>query len=201
VVADPVFPYDLLLKGEGGSATVLFSVDEKGSPTGARVLDASDPEFGEALVAAVEMSAFSTPMADGHAVTAALMRKAEFTAAASGNDGAPDPVARVLAGLRAGTIGSGAGLDAKLTPRYMISPRYPGALREGGRPSGQAVVEFVVDRDGRARLPRVVSATDRRFGWAAATAVSQWVFDGPRRGGNPADVRVQIPFQFKPPAD
>jgi TonB family protein len=76
---------------------------------------------------------------------------------------------------------------------------YPTALKKNGRPSGQAVIEFVIDRDGRARLPRIVSASDEQFGWAAATAVSQWVFDMPRRNGQPVDVRVKIPFQFKVP--
>jgi len=200
VIADAVFPYDLLQNGKGGSATVLFTVDEKGSPTNVRVRDASDTEFGESLVAAAEMSAFSTPIVDGRAVSVELMRHAEFSATSSENGGASDPIARLLADLRAGKIGSGAGLDARLAPRYTISPTYPGALRTGGRPSGQAVVEFLVDRDGRARLPRIISATERQFGWAAATAVSQWVFDVPRRGGQPVDVRVQIPFQFKAPA-
>lgn len=201
VVADPVFPYDLLQEGKGGAATVLFTVDDNGSTSKVRVRDASDPELGESLVAAVEMSAFSSPALGGHAVSVELMRRAEFPAIAPDNEGASDPRARLLAESRAGRIGGGTGLDAKLVPRYRVSPRYPGALKESGRPSGQAVVEFVVDRDGRARLPRIVSATDGRFGWAAATAVSQWVFDAPRRGGQPVDVRVQVPFQFKAPTD
>jgi TonB family protein len=37
------------------------------------------------------------------------------------------------------------------------------------------------------------------FGWAAATAVERWVFDPPKRGGQPVDVRVTIPFQFDLP--
>ena len=58
----------------------------------------------------------------------------------------------------------------------------------------------VIDRDGRARLLRVKSATHEAFGWAAATAISQWVFDRPRRGGEPVDVQVTIPVPFSPPA-
>jgi hypothetical protein len=31
-------------------------------------------------------------------------------------------------------------------------------------------------------------------------AVSQWVFERPKRDGVPTDVRVQVPIGFKPPA-
>jgi TonB family protein len=61
---------------------------------------------------------------------------------------------------------------------------------------GVAVVEFVIDRDGRVRLPRIVSATRPSLGWSAATALSQWVFTTPMRGGKPTEVKVQIPIEF-----
>ena len=55
------------------------------------------------------------------------------------------------------------------------------------------------DRDGRVRLPRVKSATKKEFGWAAATAISQWVFERPMRKGAAVDVTVTIPVSFAPP--
>src|SRR5580658_624041 len=54
VAADPVWPYDLLLGGEGGSADVTFTVDKEGQPSDVKVQSATKPEFGKALVAAVE---------------------------------------------------------------------------------------------------------------------------------------------------
>jgi len=42
-------------------------------------------------------------------------------------------------------------------------------------------------------------ATSEESGWAAATAVSRWVFKAPRRDGKPVDVRVGIPSDSKPP--
>jgi len=95
-------------------------------------------------------------------------------------------------------VGGAAGLDQRLQPIWRTAPVYPQSLR-GVKPAGKAVVEFVIDREGRARLPRVKSATQPEFGWAAATAVSQWVFAGPVRGGQPTDVKVSIPFEFAPP--
>lgn len=73
--------------------------------------------------------------------------------------------------------------------------------KKGSRPAGNAVIEFVVDRDGRARLPQIFTCSKPAFGWAAATAVSQWVFDAPRCNGRSTDARARIPIQFKVPTD
>jgi TonB family protein len=201
-VVDPIYPYALLQKGEKGSAAVAFTVGTNGSPTEIHVIAASEPEFGVALAAAVAMSTFSPPAVKGHSAPVPLVRRADFAPAASGADsGKEDPVARLWAALQAGQVGNGTGLDARLTPRYQVAPRYPDVLRLGDRPAGQAVVEFIVDRDGRARLPQVFTCSDPAFGWAAATAVSQWVFDPPRRDGRSADVRARVPFEFKAPKD
>ncbi len=61
-------------------------------------------------------------------------------------------------------------------------------------------LEVIVDRDGRVRLPHIRSATRPEFGWAAATAVSQWLFETPLKDGKPVDVRVVIPVKFTVPA-
>ena len=56
-------------------------------------------------------------------------------------------------------------------PLWRIAPRYPAALL-AEKPPGDAVIEFIIDREGRAQLPRIVSATHEAFGWAAAAAIS-----------------------------
>jgi TonB family protein len=201
VVADPVPPYDLLMKGEGGSASVVYTVDEDGRPRDVRVQSATRPEFGKALVAAVEACAFLRAFDGGHAVAVALMQRAQFPAVSPDAQDESDPIARLVVALRARRIGNPQGLDEQLTPVYRVSPEYPGALRKNGRPAGRAEIDFIIDRDGRARLPNIVSATSEDFGWAAATAVSQWIFKAPLRNGRPVDVRVRIPFNFKPPAN
>jgi len=61
---------------------------------------------------------------------------------------------------------------------------------------GSAKIEFIINSEGRACLPRVVESTEPEFGWAAASALNQWVFTPPTRGGKPTDVRVQVPFGF-----
>lgn len=202
-VVDPVWPFEALFDGEGGGASVDFTVQPGGTVTDVRVRDATRPEFGRALVAALEGWSFRPAVSNGQPVAVALVKHAEFKAVPV--DAAPgessDPLVRLVRLARVGEIRGGAGLDEKPAPLYRVAPGYPAALRTSGRPSGQAIVDFVIDRDGRARLPRVVSSTHEEFGWAAATAVTQWVFKVPRRGGGPTEVKVQIPFQFTAPAE
>lgn len=199
VIADPVWPYNSLLKGEGGSADVTFLVAADGQPTDVQVKSATKPEFGAALVAAVEGSIFVRADEGGHAMDARLLRHADFTAVPPDASDDSDPLVRLLAAVRSNQVGESKGLDEKLTPVYRVAPAYPGALRVNGRPAGGAVIDFIIDRDGRARLPQVVSATSEEFGWAAATAVAQWVFKSPLRNGQHVDVKARIPFSFKAP--
>ena len=61
---------------------------------------------------------------------------------------------------------------------------------------GEAQVEFLVDEQGHAHLPRIAGASDPAFGYAAVQAVSQWLFEPPKAGGKAAVVRVVEPFEF-----
>jgi TonB family protein len=58
------------------------------------------------------------------------------------------------------------------------------------------MIEFLVDEEGRARLPRSVTATDEAFAYAAMQAIAGWRFEPPTRGGRAVVVRVQIPMVF-----
>lgn len=200
VAADPAWPHAALLKGERGAATVEFKVRPDGSVANVAVREATAPEFGRALAAAMETWVFES--ASGRADTAEItwLRRVEF-APPSAEEEKTNPLARLLAAARAGSIRGADALDEPLAPILRVSPVYPGAQRAAGKPAGEAVVEFVIDREGRARLPRVISATHEDFGWAAATAIQQWVFRAPRRAGEPTDVLVRIPFNFTSPTD
>ena len=86
-------------------------------------------------------------------------------------------------------------LDVRLRPTSARPPVFPSSL-DGSVTKGEATVELLIDEDGRARLPRVVSASAPAFGWAAVQAVSTWRFDPPRQAGGPVVTRVRIPFIF-----
>lgn len=205
---DAIWPWERLLAGGGGRVVVEFDVLETGQVKNVVVIEASAREFGVAAIAAMERWIFGPAMGEvglfqfGAAPQKLerqrLRRTLDFVVPRRGADSS-DPNGRLIDAWEAGEIGGAKGLDDKLAPIYRVAPRYPQDLRSAGGPAGRAEVEFVIDREGRARLPRVVSATHEPFGWAAATAVSQWVFRSPRRSGEPVDVKVRIPFDFPAP--
>jgi TonB family protein len=198
---DVMWPHALLLEGKGGTASVEFTVQPTGNVSDVKIREATYPEFGRALTAAVEQWLFSPALNEGRTVAVTLLKRMEFKPVSIATQ-EPDkePVVRLLRLARAGAIRGGGGLDEKITPVYRVAPGYPAALAAGERPTGNATIEFLIDRDGRARLPRIVSATHEEFGWAAATAVGQWIFRTPKRAGESTEVKVQIPVNFSPPA-
>lgn len=193
---DPVLPYALALEGIGGQAEVDFTVTAGKQLRDINVRSATRPELGAALAAAVAEWVFAPARRAGEAVDAALTVRYDFPDPRS----AAQPGARLWQMVASGTvIETARGLDERLRPVCRVAPTYPPSLRAEA-PVGRAVMEFIIDREGSVQLVRVVSATHEAFGYAATTALSQWCFDVPRRGGEAVDVRVQIPFDFSPPA-
>lgn len=192
VVADPVHPHEHLMAGTEGGARVNFAVTAGGRVTGVRVDEATAPEFGESLAAAIEAWEFEPLHKDGKETRAEFSITWRFKL-----PGAGSVERRLLDNLGTAQDAVDARqLDQRLAPLFIRQAVYPAALREAGE-EGEARVEVIVDREGRVRLPHVRSATRPEFGWAAAVAVSQWLFETPRKGGEPVDVRVLIPIKFK----
>lgn len=196
VWVEPVPPLDRCLAGETGTARAEFEVDVQGATRNVAIKEASAPEYAAALQAAIEAWMFQPAMNGTTTVSVRLAVSCDF---APPDGGATGRLAELLRPGGAG-IGGAGGLDQRLAPLWRGFPRYPAVLL-ADKPAGQAEIEFIIDRAGRARLPRVLGATHEAFGWAAATAISQWVFEPPRRNGEAVDVRVSIPVGFKPPAD
>jgi TonB family protein len=162
----------------------------------AQVAEASAPEFGRALLAAVEQFVYEPALKGGRPTKSFQAFRQDFRR---------DERYQIVSDLdldllareqkRPQTILTPRELDAKLTPISQRPPRFP--LTEAPRAErGEAVVELVVDEDGRSRLPRVVSASSEAFGEAAVSGVAAWRFEPPTRGGRATFVRVQVPITF-----
>lgn len=196
-MTDPVYPHAHLLTGTPGGARVNFNVSPEGQVTNVRIDEATAPEFGESLAAAIAAWQFRPLSKDGKDCWADFSMTWRFEAPAA------DTVERRLLDSR--DTGSKAvnprQLDRPLAALFLRQAVYPAVLREAGE-AGEAQIEVIVDREGRVRLPQIRSATKPEFGWAAVTAVSQWLFETPRKADEPVDVRVIIPVEFKasPPA-
>jgi TonB family protein len=195
--AKPVFPYPLLLEGKTGNAVVLFQISAEGKVTSLKVAEASQPEFGLALVAAAETYEFDPALKGGHPVATVARTEQAFTT----NQSDHLVVSEDLALLRREkkkpeTIMGADRLDAPLKPLSRKAPQFPVTLARNVD-HGEAVIEWLVDETGHARLPRIISASEPAFGYAAVQAVAQWLFETPKSGGKPAVARARVPFEFR----
>jgi TonB family protein len=194
----PVYPYSLLRKGKTGSAVVICAIDQNGVVGETRINEATFPELGEALAAALEAQTFTPAKRGGQGTVSLIAVECKFSTddAAVRDDRAlleremkqPDSIAKANK------------LDAQPKPTATRQAAFPTTLR-GKAESGEAVIEFLIDEQGHVRLPRIVSSTDPAFGDAAAQALTGWQFVAPKAGGQPAVVKVRIPMKFAAQAD
>ena len=192
-MVDPVYPQELLLAGTRGGARVNFRIDAYGRVGEIAVAEATDPRFGAAVAAAIAAWQFRPLQRHGDTVAAEFSFTWKFEAP---RDGSAEQ--RLLAAAPADQPVGARELDRPLFPLFRRGAIFPPDRLYAGE-GGHAEIEFIIDRDGRVRLPRIRGASQPEFGWAAATAVSQWLFETPRRGGQPVDVRAAIPVEFEPP--
>lgn len=88
-----------------------------------------------------------------------------------------------------------ANLDQVPQPRYQAQPQYPFEMRRAGI-TGEVVVGFIVDSEGKAVEVYAVRSTQREFEAAAIQAVSKWTFRPGRKGGRAVNTRMQVPIVF-----
>jgi TonB family protein len=189
----PVYPLDALLKGRTGWAEVRFMVDYSGRAVMTCVLSASSPAFGHSLLADVEADEFIPPRVNGQPQLTLSGQRFIFE-----GEGKLEPnEKRVLAELRLPipTVVSAKDLDKPLTSIRQEPPVYPYALESDGL-SGHAEIEFIVDHDGHAIFPRIISSTQEDFGWSAATAIARWRYQPPVKGGQKVDARTTVTVNF-----
>jgi TonB family protein len=194
----PVYPFELLKAGVRGKASIAYIVGPDGLVQKSEIKEAGHPEIGLAMQAMIETWRFEPAQNKaGQRCFAMLAFEQAFVPRGRGFVPISDEARRILRDLERGGegISTARQLDAALEPRVMRAPVYPTALREQG-PAGEALIEFFVDQNGDAQLPRIVSATATEFGYAAAQAVATWRFKKPLRDGKPTVVRVQVPVQF-----
>ncbi|MCX6951802.1 MAG: TonB family protein [Verrucomicrobia bacterium] len=195
----PVYPYELLRANKEGRAMVHFVVDQAGRVVKTNLGETTAPELARALQAAVECFTFEPAIRKGKPSLAIQGFSQVFNREDAWMLVTPEDL-RLLRQeeKKPESILTSRDLDKKLTPLSQRPPTYPlSALNTSTE--AEAVIEFLIDEDGRARLPRIISATEPAFGYAAVQGVSTWRFEPPTRGGRPAVVRVQVPIAFKLP--
>lgn len=193
-----IYPFELLQAGVKGKVTLGYWLDENDKLREVRVLEASNPIFGQAAAAALADDLATTPPRPPTAKGGMYQVNYEFEPNVTGPLASVSNSGRdILKQLKkkAPEIYSAKELDTPLRPLLQVGPEFPVALRET-QPKGEAMVEFFIDREGNAQLPRIVSASHEEFGYAAAQAAGQWQFEPPLRQGKPVVVRVRLPVEF-----
>jgi len=176
-----------------GKAWASMLIDPAGRVAAVRILSADRPEFGMALMAALEGFKFDPALKEGKPVPHLMGHEQAF----SGKD-LPDPRGEGLLAMEKKhpeKILTANLLKAPPKPISRRAPRFPTGL-PAEVTTGNALVEFLIDENGWARLPRIVSASDPAFGYAAVQAVSAWLFEPPLSKGRRVAVRVRIPINF-----
>jgi TonB family protein len=189
----PVYPYELRRGDVSGKARVTIAINRRGRVGAVKILEADRPEFGRALVAALEGFTFDPALKDGKPVQHLVNFEQVF-----GSIELPDESGDDLLRLEKKhpeRIVAASALDAPLKPVSQRAAVFPVSVGADVA-TGEAVIEVLIDEDGHARLPRIVSATDEAFGYAAMQAAAAWWFEPPMAGGKPAVVRARVPFKF-----
>ncbi len=86
-------------------------------------------------------------------------------------------------------------VSVRPTAKRRVPPRYPDELRRSAV-TGEANIVFTVGVDGNVRDVVVASATDERFGRAAADAIRQWTFSPAQQQGRVVACRMSLPITF-----
>jgi TonB family protein len=189
-VIQPVYPHALYAgKAPRGSATLSMLINSKGRVIMTQVIEATHPEFGGSGKAAVEHFEFKPATLKGAPVAGVLKIKFDFD---------PDYEDRSLYSMEAkksGRITPASKLDSVPKVISQRKPVFPLEIPDSVD-RGQTVVEFLIDEEGKVRLPRIKSADDPAFGYAAVQTIAHWLFEAPRTGGKKTIARVQVPVSF-----
>ena len=189
----PVYQYELRRDDVRGKAKVAIAINTRGRVGAVKVLAADRPELGRAFVAALEGFVFDPALKDGKPVPQ-LINFEQFFSPSELPDESGDYLLR-FEKKHPERIVAASALDAPLKPVSQRAAVFPVSVGAEVA-TGEAVIEILVDEDGHARLPRIVSATDEAFGYAAVQAAAAWWFEPPMAGGKPVVVRARVPFKF-----
>jgi TonB family protein len=86
-------------------------------------------------------------------------------------------------------------VDQQPKPTFQARPAYPAEFRSSGV-AGEALIEFVVDAEGKVQNARAVSSSQPEFAAAAIAAVSKWEFVAGQKAGLAVNTQMKVPIVF-----
>lgn len=193
----PVYPFEQLKAGSGGTARISYVVGPTGRVVATKLREASSPEYGGALLAMIEAWQFEpAKKKDGTPCYANLNAEYMFKPSGKGDVPVAAEARQILAALEKEpeSIVAPEELDKPLKPIMHAAAVYPTSADPAL--GGMAEVEFFVDTNGDAQLPRIISSTAPEFGHAGVQALTTWRFEPPTKAGKPVTVKVRLPVRF-----
>lgn len=196
-ISPAVYPYEALRAKRHGDVDFAFVIDPRGRAELVKVFASPGDDFTGAVRAMVDEMEFKPALKDGKPTNALLRMRVVFSEVTG------DTVSRSASWLMRSIrkaddhdpFPSFGEVDERPQPIARRPPRFPPELMTKYQ-RGTAVIEFVIDQHGLAQLPRIISATDPGFGYAACQAIASWRFTPARQDGKIVPVRVQIPIEF-----
>ena len=168
---EPVPSFTRQNLGPTGSSQVSYVVDAQGRVASSAVTKADRPEFGLALQAAVERFDYEPALKHGQANRALLGFEQDFLPSDHNLVTEVDFRLLRLEQKHPERIARSGDLDSPIKAVITRPPIFPRSLA-GHATRGEALVDLLVDEDGHARLPRVVSASEPAFGYSAVQAAA-----------------------------
>jgi TonB family protein len=199
---DSRFPASLLAEGiTEGEVWIVVSVDPEGQLTDALVSRYTHRALANEAMRLLRRCKFDPVRVAGQAVD--VCTEVKFTFEATGCVLSLDPHSTLQQLIDFANAPSYhehlckvSELDRVPAATRTVSPYLPSHQSGANVANGKALLEFIIDEMGRARMPVLVSADDPHLGNLAAAALTQWEFTPPTREGRPAAVWVRQEFFF-----
>ena len=180
----------------------FFIVDNKGHTHDFVEFAASHVAFARSTVRAVKKWEFAPRIVNGEAYASRVFVKATYDLAGGGG-GVIDASIIDEAMFKNKTINKAliiandiVDLDFEPKVNKSKSPVYPKEMWEA-EASGQVLVDFFIDTQGNVRAPGIKSSSNDYFAIAALTAIKNWRFQTPIKGGKRVTARAYQPFFFE----
>lgn len=187
VRAAPQYPADLGPTGVSGQVLVEFTVGTDGNVSEARILRSDRKEFEAPALAAIRQWQFAPGRREGKTAATRVIQLLEFR---------PNQPAEIPPATAARA--SETPLDHyEVLPRIIRRklPRYPQEMKDAHL-SGQVTIEFIIDKNGDVRAPRVIQSSHKEFEAPAIAAVSEWIFSPARLNGEPVESHATQLLEF-----
>jgi TonB family protein len=194
----PEFPGIARLEGVAeGSVVVVFSHDLEGQVTDVFALESSHPAFERESVAAVRQWQIGAHEQTGKPCQCAHVIRLVFRAggivylastpirAETSSELATDSARPDSTVLTFDNLNSPPKALSRLMPS--LSTDSTGKLKNGA-----VSVTFFVDKQGRVRVPSIVSTPDLRLGQSLAKAMLQWRYEPPQKHGKAVTALAQL---------